>query len=391
MENTGFAGSYGLWLMLLLLIAAAAAVYFTRSKRYSRDDDPTLYIEALKSMVRNEDATAFTKLKEVVAEQTNNLDAYIQLGDILRKHKKVDRAIRLHKELTLREGIAPHQRKAIYRSLALDYLAAEQPERAHKALSDILKIEKSDLWAAERLVRLYEDSGRWDEAFQMRQQIDKRLDRDNSDILALHKVYGGDKQAAEGEYHQARLAYKEALHLDAKCLPALIGLGDAYFAESRLSEAVEWWSRLLETEPRAGYLVFDRLKKAYFELGQYGEITRVFEKTLENDARNLPSLSGLAEIARKKGDLRETESHYRRMLEIDPDNVVARAGLIGIMKDQGDTDGAIKQIDRLLETIPFKSKGYRCRKCNYKSSEPTWRCPQCKSFNSFRLWDEAGT
>jgi lipopolysaccharide biosynthesis regulator YciM len=117
-------------------------------------------------------------------------------------------------------------------------------------------------------------------------------------------------------------------------------------------------------------------------------MTRVFEKTLEDDTKNLPAMSGLAEIARKKGDLREAESHYRRMLEIDPDNMAARAGLIGILKDNGETDGAIGEIDHLLQTLPFRPRGYRCRKCSYKTFEPLWRCPECKSFNSFKLWHD---
>jgi len=390
MENTGFFFNPGLWLLLVVLVVAAgAAVYFTRTRRRTQEGDSHLYIEALQAMVAGADSTAFSKLKEVVAAQTDNLDAYINLGDILRKHKKVDRATRIHKELTLREGLTSRQRRAILRSLALDYVAAENTEAAQRTLSEILSIDKSDLWAAERLVRLYEDSERWEEAFQMRSQIDHRLGQDHRDVLALYKVFAGEQFVRKNDGHKARLAYKEALGFDEKCLPALSAMGDAYFADGRLDDAVEWWSKLIKMEPRAGYLVFDRLKKAYFELGQYGEITRVFEKTLEDDPKNLPALSGLAEIARKKGDMREAESYYRRILDVDPDNVMARTGLIGIQVDQKDTAGALQEIDHLLQSLPFKPRGFRCRKCSYKSPEPVWRCPQCKELNSFQLWEKS--
>ena len=389
MESTGFSFNYSLVLLLIILVAVTAgAVYFTRTRRRSQAGDLHLYIEALQAMVSGEDSTAFSKFKAVVAVQTDNLDAYIKLGDILRKHEKVDRAIRVHKELTLRQGLTPRQSRAVYRSLALDYIVAENTEAARHALGEILKIDKSDLWAAERLVRLYEDSERWEEAFQMRSQIDRRLGQDHSEVLALYKVFAGQQLVGQSDNHQARLVYNEALGFDEKCLPALVGVGDAYFADQRLEDAVEWWSKLLHIQPRAGYLVFDRLKKAYFELGQYGEITRVFEKTLEDDPKNLPALSGLAEIAHKKGDLREAESYYRRMLDLDLDNIVARAGIIGILKDREETESAVQEIDRLLQSLPFKPRGFRCRKCSYKAQEPTWRCPQCNSFNSFKLWAE---
>lgn len=393
MEQMGYSFNYGLLILVVALAAlAAGVVYFTRTRRRSETSDSLLYIEALQAMVAGEDSTAFSKLKEVVAVRTDNLDAYIQLGDILRKHKKIDRATRVHQELTLREGLTNAQRRAIYRSLTLDYIAGGNVKAAEQALGELLKIDKSDLWAAERLVRVYEDDGRWEEAFKMRSQIDRRLGHEQRDLLALYKTYAGEQILKNtGDKHKARLAFKDALNLDKMCLPAYLGIGETYFNDQRLEDAVEWWLKILEIQPRAGHLVFERLKKAYFELGQFGEMTRVFEKTLENDAKNLPAMSGLAEIARKKGDRREAESHYRRMLEIDSDNITARAGLIATLKDRDETDAVIDEIDHLLQTLPFRRRGYRCRKCSYKSFEPIWRCPECKSFNSFKLWHDDST
>jgi len=390
MQSSAFSFDHGFVLLLIiLLVVAAASIYVTRTRRRrTQSEDSQLYLEALQAMLAGDDSTAFSRLKEVVTVQTNNLDAYIKLGDILRKHKKVDRAIRLHQELALRQGLIPQQSKSLHRSLALDYLAAENLAAARQALTEILKIDKADLWAAERLVRLYEDTGAWEEAFQMRSQIDRRLGQQNKEALALYKVFAGQTLASNGDQHKARVVYKDALGLHETCLPALLAMGDAYFADRRLDDAVEWWSKILQVEPRAGFLVFDRLKKAYFELGQYGEITRVYEQTLERDAKNLPALAGLAELARKKADLREAEAHYRRMLDIDPDHVIARAGLIDTLKEQGELDEATQELDRLVHSLPFKPRGFRCRKCAYKSPEPGWRCPQCKSLSSFALWDE---
>lgn len=390
MEQTGYSFDYG-WLLVLLILAGAAvgAVYLSRTRRRADTGDSQLYIEALQALVAGDDATAFSKLKEVVAVRTDNLDAYIQLGDILRKHKKTDRAIRVHKELTLRGGLTHRQQRDVHHALALDYLAAGNPGAAEQELREILKLTKSDLWAAERLVRLYEDEGRWDDALKMRTQVDKRLGEEHKDVLALYKYYAGEKILKDtDDGHKARMQFKEALDLDKNCLPAYLGIGETYYHDQRIKDAVEWWSKLLDIQPRAGYLVFKRLQKAYFELGQFGEITRVYEKTLEDDPNNLPALSGLAEIARKKGDLREAESHYRLMLDIDTDNVTARAGLIGILKDSGELEQAVKELDQLLDTLPFKPRGYRCGKCSFKTIEPLWRCPECKNFNTFKLWNE---
>jgi len=141
---------HGFMLLMIILIAvAASAIFVTRTRRRrTQSADSQSYLEALQAMLAGDDSTAFSRLKEVVATQTGNLDAYIKLGDILRKHKKVDRAIRLHQELTLRQGMTPEQNKWLHRSLALDYLAADNFPAARQALTEILKIDKADLWAA---------------------------------------------------------------------------------------------------------------------------------------------------------------------------------------------------------------------------------------------------
>jgi lipopolysaccharide biosynthesis regulator YciM len=42
-------------------------------------------------------------------------------------------------------------------------------------------------------------------------------------------------------------------------------------------------------------------------------------------------------------------------------------------------------LERLTEKLPPDAEQFTCRRCGHKSTEPLWRCPSCKSWNSFNI------
>jgi lipopolysaccharide biosynthesis regulator YciM len=365
---------------------AGAAIIWTRTQKRRESQAPRLYTEALRALVDGEDQMAFERLKAVVTEDSSNLDAYLKLGDLLRRRGRVDRAIRVHEELTLRLGLTKPQSIAVQKSLAQDFLAAGDLSAAENSLRKILDIDSAHRWAAEKLVRVYEKEGQFDEAFALRREESKRSGQTDESKLALYKTFAGVKIDANGQGHNARLLYKEALGHDGKCLPALLYIGDSYWKEGRQDDAVEWWSKLAETEPRAAHLVFERLRKAYFEMGRYGEISQVYERTLEADPSNTRALLGLAELALKKGELDNALAQYRHILDIDSENVAARAGIVNVLVQQKKLPDAATEIEAILESDSFRSSGYTCKRCGHHVDEPEWQCPQCKAVGSFALY-----
>ena len=70
---------------MFALGAAAAAFGWTRTLKKRTGQAPRLYMEALRALVEGDDHTAFERLKATVNEDSHNLDAYIKLGDLLRR------------------------------------------------------------------------------------------------------------------------------------------------------------------------------------------------------------------------------------------------------------------------------------------------------------------
>jgi len=375
------------WWILIPAVVAISIVIFLLVKYRRKKIKPAqlLYIDGLKALLAGDVNLAFHKLKQVVNQDTKNADAYLKLGDIFRKKKRFDKALRIHRELAMRRSLSSDESVDIKKSLTLDYIESGNHSQAISNLKEILKTNERDLWALRLLLSEYEETGRWDEAFEQRSRFFKQKNEKDNSILALYKVSKGRNLASQGDYHKARLAYKEALNYDEKCVPAYIFLGDACYSEQRLEEAVAYWKKLLQMVPSAGYLVFNKLEKTLFELGSFGEISEVYEQIYRENPKDSHALFALASLDEKKGRTEEARLKYDQILEIDPSFLPARLSLIRLYQESGEIDKAKEMVERLFEILPAKVEYFGCEKCGFSSSEPLWRCPSCKEWNTFNI------
>ena len=72
-------------------------------------------------MVRGDTRTALSHLRNVVKQDTNHINAYLQMGDILREEDNAQAAIKIHQSLTVRPNLSNEVKRDIHKSLALDF------------------------------------------------------------------------------------------------------------------------------------------------------------------------------------------------------------------------------------------------------------------------------
>ncbi len=372
-------------LVAIIIVFTITAFYWSKAKREKEKVSPKLYIDAMKSLLAGEDKVAFQKFKEVARRDPENVDAFLKLGDLFRKNKKYDKAMQIHKELLIRPSISLEEKNEILKSLAQDYSASGNSDKAISVLLDLYRDIEKDQWVALRLLSEYELNTRWEEAFDLRKKISSRKEDQTNKILALYKVFWGKARADTGELHKARVAYKEALNYNENCVPAYLYLGDAYYEDERLQDAVEYWKKLVEVMPEAGYLVFHKLEKSLFELGEYGEITGIYENILSRNPKNMFALFYLARINEKKGHRETAVDQYRQILDIDPNFSSARMSLAILHLAEGHKEEAMDLLENLMQSFPPAQKEFTCKRCGHKSSEPLWKCPSCQEWNSFNI------
>ena len=92
-------------LSILVIIFGASFYFYYKKKPIQKKNSDLLYTEELNMLVRGQSDNAIRLLRDVVKQDTNHLNAYLQLGDILRDEGNSLNAIKIHQSLTVRPGL----------------------------------------------------------------------------------------------------------------------------------------------------------------------------------------------------------------------------------------------------------------------------------------------
>jgi lipopolysaccharide biosynthesis regulator YciM len=178
---------------------------------------------------------------------------------------------------------------------------------------------------------------------------------------------------------------RDALKTHAGCQAAHYYLGELYARDDRAEDAVRAWKAFLEHAPHLAGLIFPRLEKVLFDMGQYSEIAGIYQQVLSADPVNTDALLGLALFSEKKGDDHAALGHLARVLEIDPGHLLARQKMVQIYRAAGRADEAWQAAEGFFTWLPAAPEAVRCRQCGFESREPSWYCRRCLHFDTFDL------
>lgn len=338
------------YVLVFVILLVASAILYLLYERFVRPAGPTvasLYVEALQDLLDGRAETAFTKLRQVVAEDSSNIEAYLRLGQILREHKRPDRALQVHKDLTLRTGLTVAEKQSILKQLARDYAALKDDDMAEAALKELIATKPDERWAYDQLLQIQQSKSQWREAYETAARILKIESNKSKKPLAVFKFQQGLQLSKQKEPHKARIVFKEALGLDPSYAAAYLAIGDSYSEEERFEDAVNFWSKLIDAVPTEGHRAIERLKKALFDLGRYGDIAQICEDILKHSPKDHKARLSLAEFHEKKGDLALAEELLSQIVEEEPANLEAILELTRIYGERGDT----KKLTKFLKQV----------------------------------------
>jgi len=295
----------------ILLIAGAVILAFTLlfprldrryRKRKGKGRDP--YIEALRYLVSGEEDTAYDRLVETVRGDISNIDAYIILGDILRRRGDVERALKVHRDVTIRSDLTRAVHKMVLKSLAHDYVALRRWKLAERTLVELDRISRDDLWPRLQLLEVYEAQGNWSAAFELGRQLAGGPEVSGS-RLARYRIEQAGTLVAQMDYHKARIILKEALKCDPACAEAYLAIGDTYVEEGRIEDAVEWWEKMVDAVPERAIEAFPRLENYLYKLGAFSHMADIYNRHLAANPDSAEAALALSHLYERKGEMRE--------------------------------------------------------------------------------------
>ena len=340
------------------------------------------YTEALSSLIDGDKIKAMNKFREVVKADTDNLDAYVKLGDIYREYGKYPQALRVHQSLTIRKELSNYQKMSIWKSLLLDFRMMKDWDNAIEQVNNILELDKNNQWARKELLEIYKRKGDWDGAVEAAKGLQKQLKLKDTEALALYQVQQGLEYRKKGEEREARIRFKKALKTSSKCAAAHYFIGISYLKEKRDKEAVEAWRKFVQTDPNHAYLVFDKLEEVLYDLGNFEESEKIYDEILNLDNGNVSAMAALSDLYERKGDTKEGIAILRKAVKSDKSSLRTRAILIQMLLGN-EVSKEVKENLKSLISLTRRPRKFDCRTCGYHSDKPLWICPDCLNEKTF--------
>ena len=330
-----------LLIAVIILIAAgiAAAVYF-RPKKPRRFE--SLYTDALNAIVRGDSKTALKLLRDVVKQDTNHIDAYLQMGEILREQGHAQQALKIHQSLTVRPNLDNDVKIDIHRSLALDFLSFDNFIKAKQEAEFILKIEKKNTWALEFLLNIAERERDWILAAKLAKDIQKIKQQQDPSKLAQFQVFEGLDKLSKDDRNGALHCFQKALEIDPNYGQAHRRLGDFYAENRDLIKAIEHWEQFALLDPDNAGNIFSKIETALYDLGRYSEVEKFYKR--------------IANVLEEKGERQQALDLVYSAMEKFDNSVHTRLMKLKLSLTVAPPHELSQQIDKIINLLTDEKK-----------------------------------
>jgi len=374
-------------LIVTLLVGARETKHMVlnwRSARLRRREEKVeaLYREGIHAFLSKRTSEAMELFQKALALDPTHAESLLWLGNIYRSEKNYPEAIRLHRKARSLE----ERSVEVSLALAKDLEDAKRFEEALQTLQDVLKLDHANVTAWMRKRDLYIRLEKWNDALEIQHRLMKANLSDEDQraeaTLLVGITYEVGRQFLErGHPEKARRYFRGAIKRDKRFLPAYIGLGEILIHEGKTKNAAEILEKVYAKT--GNVIVLHRLEELYLEMGEPGEILRVYETAIQRDPQNsvlkfyLGKLYYRLEMVDEAYDLLST---LERPQDQPSDFHKIMANLY-LRKQQMEL-----AVEELKKALGFKKRvvvPYRCLRCQQESAEWSGRCRHCGVWNTY--------
>ncbi len=352
---------------------------------------PLAYFRGLNFLLKEQPDKAIEALIDASKQHPEAVELQFALGRLFRRRGEVDRALRVHKDLSERNGLVDEQRiEALYET-ALDYHKSGLLDHAEKILVGILKTGRaSDVQnraVLQLLLNLYQQERNWRSAIDTARKLDADLPvekrRFHSTIanfyceLAVEAL--GNTPPQDVMEHLDR-----ALAEDGQCVRANLLKGDWMDRQGLHEDAIESWLRIEQQDPTYLGLAADRLLAAHETIGKLSEGL----DTLSRLQQQYPALDLLNALFKATLKTRGPEA-ASDLIKADLHQNPTLVGLDRLLEAQVlATADPVRKADlemlaALVHSHASRLAVYLCRNCGFKAKQYYWHCPACGGWDSF--------
>lgn len=361
------------WIILVAVVIIGIVILIVALIRRPSEPLADNYQEALRALLDGRETEAIKRLRDTVMKDTNNVDAYIRLGRLIRERGDAEKAANIHQSLTVRPALKRSEELVIYEELVEDYLAMDRVEKSIGLSKELIRLSSNKLPYLRRLLAMLFSRNRTDEA---------------AETLSRYKKLFSDKKAgaawyaelarlwwAKGEDEKAQDTIRQAQKL-AKNHPYVFIVQIKQLVDSnQKSKARSLIEKFIKLYPEYAEKVLDLAEQVYFALGTYQKVVPLYEGLLERFPDKHDIRLRLARLKAKEGEYDAALDLINEVLVKCPGDVGLLLERTKLLLDQKKWEAAKESFDKLSEQLVLMPA--ICASCGHQLEATAWFCTNC--------------
>ena len=379
-------------------------LYYRKLKPHKVNNIREMYAEGLDMLVSGKRISAYKNFKNIIDEDSNNIKAYLRLGQILREGGNPIKALKIHNSLLLRKKMTTYEMIELHKNIALNYYSLENLDKSILEAEKILKIEKDNEWAIHHLISLYKKNNDWMKATEYLKSYFNVVGKRDNHKLALYKIQNARIEIDNNNFDKAREILERALSIEDNLAIAYYYLGKTYSKESsliydkaveleknglnsitdkdnynqyisdakeKLSKSIPMWIHYLEINPQQSWFVIPLLKDALFSLDRYSELEDIFYKLSEKFPDSIEILAALADYYSHKGNLDKAIDIIEKALSQNKNSILVKLIKFKLNIQKNSQNVSLNDIDDIISFI-LKDTAYQMINDQTLNSDIKW-------------------
>ncbi|MFH1689494.1 MAG: tetratricopeptide repeat protein [Candidatus Eisenbacteria bacterium] len=365
------------------IVAVGAGIWHVGAKRKRSDRqavEESPYHLGLDALIAGDRDVAMKQLTRAVRDNPKNVDAYVKLGNILRERGQVRQAIQIHRELLVKRKLPTAVRNETIKNLARDLATGGRWREVLENLATLPRSERSDPRVLAMTRDAYEAAGELDKAAQTHKEMLKAGPVVNQPSQGVYRAHLGRVALRRGETRMAKVEFQAAIKEDPHASLAYMYLGDIAVLEEDTERAIAYWMRLVTDKPDCAHVVFERLEKAYFEMGDFGRMMGIYEDLVAKSPTNVSALTGLSRMLERKGAVDEALRLAREAVKHEGKKYGGHRQLIEILVRHERYEEAARAAESHLKGLGDLKEERKCPRCQVTLDGYGWRCDSCRTW-----------
>ena len=393
------------YICIIVMVVSIIFLFYFYKQPNNSSTVKDLYYEALDMLLAGKRKSAYKIFKDITKNDSNNIRAYLYLGQILREGGDVKGALKVHKNLLLRENINNYDLILIYKNLCLDYYSLKDLEESISFCDKILEINKSSEWAVIQIIKLYKELDDWPNAIKYLKIFFDISGKMNKHKLALYKIQSGRNLVRNNKFEEARESFEKAFEIDGSLFVAYYFIGNSYASESNaiyekgakidkenidnslsleeeskqfkieaekvLINAVPMWVHFIENAPEYAWMILPTLKDALQALNEYEKIEKYLIQISKKNTNNVDILAHLADFYANKGEIDNAYDTINKALEFNSNSLIAQLKSLKIQSLKNDEKELSVHVDKIISSL-LKDTRYKKYKRSFSDKSMIW-------------------